>query len=304
MANTISDKLTYLEGTKSAIKDAIVAKGVAVEDTATFRSYAEKIGEISGGGGGKIDFTLPYVNFNNTIIRQSDIDEIDFSKLERVANSKGNIKFQNSNFVGDIVLNLPQLKIANYMFYGTSLESKNNTFTLNEDVFVEVTSLEYAFSFGGTIKNYNLPSPLCTNYSNMFSQTGYSSTAVRIETFDVNTEAGNIFDKMFYYNPNLKSCKINLSNATNIGRAEYSSMFGQCQNLEDLEFYGTIPALNFLLNSCKVLTSQSVDNILNAIVENTTEFPRTITFHSDVYAALTEEQKALATSKNWTLASA
>jgi len=29
MANTISDKLTYLEGTKSAIKDAIVAKGVA-----------------------------------------------------------------------------------------------------------------------------------------------------------------------------------------------------------------------------------------------------------------------------------
>lgn len=57
MANTISDKLEYLEGTKSAIKDAIVAKGVAVEDTATFRSYAEKIGEISGGGGGKIDLS-------------------------------------------------------------------------------------------------------------------------------------------------------------------------------------------------------------------------------------------------------
>lgn len=55
MANTISDKLEYLEGTKSAIKDAIVAKGVAVEDTATFRSYAEKIGEISGGGGGKVN---------------------------------------------------------------------------------------------------------------------------------------------------------------------------------------------------------------------------------------------------------
>lgn len=304
MANTISDKLEYLEGTKSAIKDAIVAKGVAVEDTATFRSYAEKIGEISGGGGGKIDFTLPYVNFNNTIIRQSDIDQIDFSKLERVTNSEGNIKFKESTFVGDIVLNLPKLKSANYMFYGTSLERKSNTFTLNEDVFVEVTSLEYAFNFGGTIINYNLPSPLCISYSNMFGQTGYSASAVRIETFDVNTEAGKTFDKMFYYNPSLKSCKINLSNATNIGTAEYNSMFGNCQNLEDLEFYGTIPALNFLLNSCKVLTSQSVDNILNAIVENTTEFPRTITFHSDVYNALTEEQKALAASKNWTLASA
>lgn len=51
MANTISDKLTYLEGTKSAIKDAIVAKGVAVSDSDTFRSYADKIGQISGGGG-------------------------------------------------------------------------------------------------------------------------------------------------------------------------------------------------------------------------------------------------------------
>lgn len=49
MANTISDKLTYLEGTKSAIKDAIVAKGVAVSDSDTFRSYADKIGQISGG---------------------------------------------------------------------------------------------------------------------------------------------------------------------------------------------------------------------------------------------------------------
>lgn len=43
MANTISDKLTYLEGTKSAIKDAIVAKGVAVEDTATFLERIQKL---------------------------------------------------------------------------------------------------------------------------------------------------------------------------------------------------------------------------------------------------------------------
>ena len=48
---TISDKLTYLQGTKSAIKDAIVAKGVSVETGTPFRDYATKIGEISGGGG-------------------------------------------------------------------------------------------------------------------------------------------------------------------------------------------------------------------------------------------------------------
>lgn len=47
---TIAEKLTYLEGTKSAIKDAIIAKGVDVTDTDTFRSYAEKIKSIEAGG--------------------------------------------------------------------------------------------------------------------------------------------------------------------------------------------------------------------------------------------------------------
>ena len=45
---SIENKLTYLEGTKTAIKDAIVAKGVAVADDATFRSYATSINQISG----------------------------------------------------------------------------------------------------------------------------------------------------------------------------------------------------------------------------------------------------------------
>ena len=47
---TITDKLNKLEETKSAIKTAIVNKGVSVSDTATFASYADKIASIEGGG--------------------------------------------------------------------------------------------------------------------------------------------------------------------------------------------------------------------------------------------------------------
>ena len=43
---TTADKLEYLQGTKAAIKQAIVNKGVAVPDGTTFRAYAEKIGDI------------------------------------------------------------------------------------------------------------------------------------------------------------------------------------------------------------------------------------------------------------------
>ena len=47
---TITDKLNKLAETKSAIKTAIVNKGVAVSDSDTFASYASKIDAISGGG--------------------------------------------------------------------------------------------------------------------------------------------------------------------------------------------------------------------------------------------------------------
>lgn len=43
---TTADKLEYLQGTKAAIKSAIINKGVAVPDGTTFRGYAEKIGDI------------------------------------------------------------------------------------------------------------------------------------------------------------------------------------------------------------------------------------------------------------------
>ena len=46
---TIAEQLTSLANTKTAIKDAIVAKGVAVADTDPFSAYPAKIGQISGG---------------------------------------------------------------------------------------------------------------------------------------------------------------------------------------------------------------------------------------------------------------
>ena len=49
---TINEKLDYLKTTKAKIKEAIVAKGVAVDDATTFRQYADKITSIPQEGGG------------------------------------------------------------------------------------------------------------------------------------------------------------------------------------------------------------------------------------------------------------
>lgn len=57
---SIIDKLTYLSDTKDLIRQAIIAKGISVAESDTFRSYAEKIAAIStGGSGGEITGTTP-----------------------------------------------------------------------------------------------------------------------------------------------------------------------------------------------------------------------------------------------------
>lgn len=48
--STTADKLNYLLDTKNAIKEAIIAKGATIEESDTFRSYADIISNIAGGG--------------------------------------------------------------------------------------------------------------------------------------------------------------------------------------------------------------------------------------------------------------
>ena len=71
---TIAEKLTYLNGTKTAIKIAIINKGVSVSDTDTFRSYASKIESMQTGGG---------VDVSDTTATASDVK---YGKVFHLAN--------------------------------------------------------------------------------------------------------------------------------------------------------------------------------------------------------------------------
>lgn len=64
---TISDKLNYLAQTKEAIMNAIIAKGVEVLSSDTFRSYADKIAQITGGGGGGILCNINYGGYTTVV---------------------------------------------------------------------------------------------------------------------------------------------------------------------------------------------------------------------------------------------
>lgn len=117
MMGTISEKLTYLEDTKVAIKNAIAAKGVDVSDSDSFRSYAEKIASIEGGGGNSdvedaiITRTLTaYTNERVTSIGNQALMQSTSLKSVSFPNAKtaGISAFNNCTSLVDV--NLPSLQ--------------------------------------------------------------------------------------------------------------------------------------------------------------------------------------------------
>lgn len=50
--STIKENLDRIKNAKSAIKDAIIQKGIDVTDTEKIETYADKILQIKSGGGG------------------------------------------------------------------------------------------------------------------------------------------------------------------------------------------------------------------------------------------------------------
>jgi hypothetical protein len=89
---TIAEQLTGLANTKTAIKDAIVAKGVQVADDTPFSGYADKIGEISGGGepvektkfGVGIDNFIGDVDADGKLLRRTNIEGIILSGVKSI----------------------------------------------------------------------------------------------------------------------------------------------------------------------------------------------------------------------------
>ena len=126
---TIAEQLTSLANTKTAIKDAIVAKGVQVADDTPFRNYADKIGEISGGGE-PVEKTKFGVGIDNFI---GDVD------------AEGNYTKPSELFVFDLsgVKKTDNYNSFKYLFYGnTSL----SMVIANDIISVGTDAFYYAFN--------------------------------------------------------------------------------------------------------------------------------------------------------------
>ena len=73
---TTADKLLAISNSKVAIRDAIVAKGVAVPTGTVLSDYATKIGEITTGGGGGSETAEPWVRPTEWLALPDNVDGV------------------------------------------------------------------------------------------------------------------------------------------------------------------------------------------------------------------------------------
>ena len=291
---SIENKLTYLESTKGAIKQAIVDKGVSVGDSDTFRSYAEKIGQIQGGGSGGdcpqgvLDLTDGVSNdFNIT----KEIKEIILpSNMDNVTTMSG--CFQNCSSLTSITL--PELPNVTDMYSCFRYCNSLTSITLPSSL-PKVTSMDYCFQLCASLTSITLPElPNVTNIDNCFD-TCSKLTSITLP------ELPNVTDmySCFRYCNSLTS--ITLPELPKVINMSYC--FSRCSSLQNLVIGNINPNITTLtswgISSCTKLTVDSLVNIMNALptITNT----RTCTIGTTNLSKLSPEQLAIGVNKGWTI---
>ena len=330
MANTIADKLAYLEETKGLIKEVIIAKGGTVSDEDTFRSYVNKISSIQSGGSiAGAPSGMKFVNSTFTTVpteilpyleQQTDLSGI-FENCENLT-TVPSIDASKATSMEKMFYNCKKLQTVsqiktlnvtttnNMFYYCKALQTvplfDTSRVTDSSSMFVNCTSLTSVPLFD-TSK--------ATSMEKMFNSCTSLQTLPLLNTSSVVNMSG-----MFYGCSSLKTVpQFDTSRCTNM-----YMMFGDCQNLQ------TIPLLNvsnvtnaeFMLYDCSSLTNLgglvglkqdlelayspllTVDSVMNVIsnAADMTSSPKTLTLHQDVFNKLSQEQIATATAKGWNIA--
>ncbi len=167
----------------------------------------------------------------------------------------------------------------------------------------KVNSLNDAFAY--TENRYNYIDTRGWDTSNVTSLVGTFSVCYGISELDLshwNVDRVTSTGRMFYYALNLAS--INLSN-WNLSRAEQvSEMFSACGSLTTLNMDNAILPkidLNIALNNSNNLTVESLVSVLNALQQLDNGESHYIQLGSENITKLSDDQKAIAINKGWTL---
>lgn len=132
-----------------------------------------------------------------------------------------------------------------------------------------------------------------TNMQSMFRASNI------VEAPNLNTRNVTNMQHMFYTCSSLKVVPAyDVSNVTSFGSGTVSGAFYGCSNLEEIHMTGM--KVNFSISASTKFTESALVEILNNLA--TVSSTQTLTMGATNLAKLTEQEKAIATNKGWTLA--
>ena len=220
----IGEKLEYLNDTKTAIKGALQNRGVTVSDTDTFRSYADKVGQIGE--------TVEKTKFGASV--DTFIGDIDENGVLKKSTWKGAL-----NFVG---VKTAYLNSMSYAFYGhtgitsvdlSSLQSIDNNGMVN------------TFSFCRGITSVDLSSLQSIGSSGMGNTFRNCTTITSVDLSSLQSIGSDGMSNAFNGCTGLTTISfpsLTSVNTSSFGSATYSSAFADCSALTEIHFRADMQA--------------------------------------------------------------
>lgn len=295
---TIAEKLTYLQGTKQAIRAAITAKGVAVSDADTFRGYADKIGAIPQSGGSAAQDWFAYLE--NALSKTETSTA--YRHIQLVTDIEDSFSVTATNGNAGMVWYTSDGAVLPWVASGVS-----HTWDKSKDI-----------PFDGDFKVRWI---ICS----MTGPAGYPHT--------MNDALYSVVDKLEVSNNSIYKAKKLLRGVKFIGGAGWRStlttmnyaMFNGCASLVtmdgmDFQYVTAAIANNSFSNSLvhirnmgsvktaldlsgnALLTHDSLMEVIGALHDVSGGTAQKLTLGAGLLAGLTDAEKAIATGKGWTLA--
>lgn len=310
---SISKEIERLQQAKKDIGDAIVRKGGSV--SGTIDTYAKSV------------MALGDVSFRTAIdiVNKSDAKNVDLTMISpRNETSFKDLFYQNTNLThinasnwdtSNITSlwstfaqmpNLESLECADWdvskVTYFFALFDSCKKINVDLSKWTTSSAINTAWMFNGSnlthldVSNFNTSK--VTDMHIMFNKMG-SLTQLDISNFD--TSNVQVFSRVFSYWTNVCE-ELNIS-GLNLTRCTSIDNTFTCTNFKVIRSDGLqLPNIDMStigLNSSTALTVDSIVGLLNALPQSDKGYSFQI--GSDNIAKLSDEQKAIATSKGWTL---
>lgn len=249
---TIAEQLTSLANTKTAIKDAIVAKGVTVADTDPFSAYAGKIGQIQAGGGGapatkfgaSIDSFIGDVDENGVLQKPTTDTVLDFTGVKEIGSYGLSYAFyRNDQIDGAYFSSLTTVGTngLEYAFYATWVKNID----LSSVESISAYGMQYAFYDAlGLVGHLDLSALKTVDYVGLnyaFRGTGITSVDFSsLESVGVDGMRG-----MFYggkLNTPVNFPKLTTVSTDSFASSTTNGMFRNCTALPEIHFRADMQA--------------------------------------------------------------